>query len=88
MTIRPRWLQPIPSGPFFTPTISLAKMIFRRLLLTIFVRLAKFSLHQDEASLLTNLLIRGKVVSLIGDVVVTNGKPADRLPLLGAETGE
>ena len=45
--------------------------------MTIFVRVAKFPPHQDEASLLTNLLIRGKVVSLIGDVVVENGKPAE-----------
>jgi hypothetical protein len=28
MTIRPRWRQPIPSRPFFTLTISLAKIIF------------------------------------------------------------
>jgi hypothetical protein len=43
--------------------------------LTIFVRVAKFPAHQDEGiPLLTNLLIRGKVVSLNGDVVVENGK--------------
>jgi hypothetical protein len=33
-----------------------------RAAVTIALRLAKFFPHQDEASLLTNLLIRGKVV--------------------------
>ena len=37
---------------------------------------------------LTNLLVRGKVVPLTGDVVVEYGKPAECLPLLDAETGE
>jgi hypothetical protein len=39
--------------------------------------LADFASDQDEDMwVLTNLLIRGKVVSLIGDVVVKHGKPA------------
>ena len=52
-----------PSRPFFTLTISLAKINFQPSPLTIFVKIAKFPAHQDEdIPLLTNLLIRGKVV--------------------------
>jgi hypothetical protein len=39
-----------PSRPFFTPAILLGKIIFRPSPLTIFVRVAKFPPHQDEAS--------------------------------------
>jgi hypothetical protein len=47
--------------------------------LTIFVRVAKFPPHQDEAKLLTNLLIRG--------CGRENGKPAEiACPLLDANT--
>ena len=75
-----------PSSPFFTPTISLAEIIFcavsfdyRRPTCEIASRI------KTRAWLLTNLLIRGKVVSLTGDVVVQDGKPAECLPLLGAK---
>jgi hypothetical protein len=59
-----------PSSPFFTPTISLGKIIFWPSPLTIFVRVAKFPPHQDEGTIPHQPAQRGTVVSQIGDVVV------------------
>ena len=79
MTIRP------PSRPFFTPTISLGKIIFRWSPLTILFVPAKFAAASRRGRrLLTNRLTRHGG-SLNGDVVVENGKPADRLSLLDAD---
>ena len=68
MTIRSRGFSLSFQSVLYTSDFA-RKNNFRPSPLTIFVRVAKFPPHQDEGMwLLTNLLIRGKVVSLNGDV--------------------
>ena len=74
-----------PSRPFFTPTISLAKIIFPAVSFDYLRPSCEIPPASRRGIAPHQPADPWQGGSLIGDVVVENGKPADCLPLLDAE---